>query len=277
MQSKYWQELERSGVLSMKLVDHVFSRFIQQGLIKEDILDMMERFGLIAKFSPTPSDVKYFVPAQLKSSPEDLLRMEPSLTDPCSLYLHFVDGFVPHGLFSQLVSRFTSWCSKTGCTQPPNLYLNGARFVIGRQVIHDLILICRRRFIKISLKCRTQDEAVSTSQSAEMAITVRLFVDDTLKDLSQELLYLRGLQYELCVACPYCLQGDQQCANHNQTSCSHENCFHLLEIKQGEPLICMKGFCDKVLTVSGLEKWFSWKTSQVDFVTLIMTMNFLYM
>ncbi|KAJ7358690.1 hypothetical protein OS493_022128 [Desmophyllum pertusum] len=50
--SKYWLEVETTGVLSMELVDHVFYKFIQQGLVKEDILDMMEQFGLIAKFSP---------------------------------------------------------------------------------------------------------------------------------------------------------------------------------------------------------------------------------
>ena len=92
----------------MELVDYVFSKFIQQGLVKEDILDMMERFGLIAKFAASPCDVKYFVPAQLKSPPEDLAKMEPSSTDPCPLYLQFVDGFVPRGFFSQFVSRSIS-------------------------------------------------------------------------------------------------------------------------------------------------------------------------
>ncbi|KAJ7315646.1 hypothetical protein OS493_038479 [Desmophyllum pertusum] len=130
--SKYWQEVETSGVLSMELVDLVFFRFIQQGVIKEDILDMMEQFGLIAKFSPSPTDVKYFVPAQLKSSPEDLCKMEPSPTDPCPLYLHFVvDGFVPHGLFSRLVSRSTSWCSEKGSTQPQTCTKMGLGLLSG--------------------------------------------------------------------------------------------------------------------------------------------------
>ena len=247
----------------MELVDHVFSKFIQQGLVKEDILDMMERFGLIAKFSPSPSDVKYFVPAQLKSSPEDLSKMEPSPTDPCPLYLHFVDGFVPHGLFSQFVSRSIVWCSEIGSTRPPNLYQNGAWFVIGRHIIHDMILICKKRFIKISLKQRSQDDGVSATKSPETAIRVRLFVEDTLQDLSQALPYLSGLQYKFCVACPYCLQKRNECANHSQTSCKHEDCLHLLEIKQEERLVCMKSICDKVLSVPGLEKWFSPRTSQV--------------
>ena len=97
----------------MELIDDVFSKFIQQGVMKDDILDMMEQFGLIAKFSPSPTDVKYFVPAQLKTPPNDLCQMVPSHADPCPLYIHFVHGFVPHGLFSQLVSRFICWCCKT--------------------------------------------------------------------------------------------------------------------------------------------------------------------
>ena len=189
--------------------------------------------------------------------------MEPSPSDPCPLYLHFVDGFVPHGLFSQLVSKSTSWCSETECAQPPNLYLNGARFVIGTQIIHDLILICKKRFVKILLKHRTEGVAASLSHSAEVARNVRLFMEGTLHDLSLELPCLSGMKYKFCVACPYCLLGDNECENHSQLSCIHEDCLHLLEVKQGQRLICMKGFGDKVLTVRGLEKWFSQSTSQV--------------
>ena len=94
MHSKYWLELETSGVLKMELVDHVFSPLIKQGVNKEDILDMMEQFCLIAKYSPSPADVQYFVPCQLRSSPEELCKFEPSSTHPCRLYLHFQEGFV---------------------------------------------------------------------------------------------------------------------------------------------------------------------------------------
>ena len=241
----------------MDLVDHVFSKFIQQGLVKEDILNMMERFGLIAKFAASPTDIKYFVPAQLKSPPKDLAEMEPSPTDPCPLYLHFVDGFVPHGFFSQFVSRSISWCSKIGSVQPPNLYRDGAWFVVGRKQIHDMIFICTKEFIKITLKKRTEDEAISISTSSETARSVRLFVEGTLRDLLQQFQYLGNLRYRFCVACPYCLEGSKECINHSQTLCTHEDCFHLLEIKEGERLICMKRFSDKVVTVAGLEKWYS--------------------
>jgi len=245
----------------MELVDHVFSKFIQQSVPKEDILDMMVQFGLIAKFSYTATDAEYFVPCQLKSSPEDLYKQEPSMLDPCPLYLHFVDGFVPHGLFTRLVSRSISWCCETWRTPLPNLYQNGAWFVlIEKQMIYDFFLLCNKSFIKIVLKQRRQDEVVSVETPVEVARRVRVFLEDSLQNLSQELPYLSGLQYELCIACPYC---QHKCPNHGQVSCTDENCLHFLEVKEEEQLICMKSVCDKVYTVHGVEMWFS-RTSQVS-------------
>ena len=251
----------------MELVDHAFSKFIQQGVIKDDILDMMEQFGLIAKFSPSPGDVKYFVPAQLKTLPKDLFQMAPSHPDPCPLFIHFVHGFVPHGLFSQLVSQFIGWCCKTWPSQLPKLYQNGAWFVIGRQ-IHDLIVICKKSFIKIVLKQKIQSHQVSAENSEELATQVRVFVEETLQTLSEELPYLSGLQYKLCVACPYChhQEGDrvgQECSNHGRVSCDDEECFHLLEMKEDQQLICMEKFCDELRTVHGMEEWFLKRTSKV--------------
>ena len=252
----------------MEHVDHVFSKFILQGVMKDDILDMMEQFGLIAKFSPSPSDIKYFVPAQLEPSPEDFCQIEPSHTDPCPLYLHFVHGFVPHGLFSQLVSQTIRWCcKKTWPMEHPMLYQNGACFFIGKQV-HNFILICKKSFIKIVLRQRMQSQQVSADKSEELPSLVREFVERTLQTLSKELPYLSGLQYELCVACPYCHhQGTdgvgQECSNHGRVSCDDEECFHLLEMKEDQPLICMETFCDDLRTVCGLEKWFLKRTSQV--------------
>ena len=82
--------METTGVLDMELVDHVFSKCCQQqGLIKEDILNMMEQFGLIVKFATSPTNEMYFVPCQLKSPPDALCEMGPSPSDPCPLYLNF--------------------------------------------------------------------------------------------------------------------------------------------------------------------------------------------
>ena len=252
----------------MELVDHIFSKFIQQGVIKDDILNMMEQFGLIAKFSTSPSDVKYFVPAQLEPSPDDFYQIEPFHSDPCPLYLHFVHGFVPHGLFSQLVSQTIRWCcKKIWPMEQPKLYQNGACFFIGKQ-LHHFILICKKNFVKIVLRnLEAQSDRASVEKSEELATLVREFLQRTLQTLSEELPYLSGLQYELCVACPYCHQGrdegSQECSNHGRMSCADEECFHLLDVKQDQPLICKKRFWDKVRTVHGLEKWFLKRMSQV--------------
>ena len=251
----------------MEHVDHVFSKFIQQGVIKDDILDMMEQFGLIAKFSPSPSDIKYFVPAQLEPSPEDFCQIEPSHSDPCPLYLRFVHGFVPHGLFSQLVSQTIRWCCKeTWPMELPMLYQNGALFLIGKQV-HNFILICKKSFIKIVLMQRMQSHQVSADKSEQLPSLVREFVERTLQTLSKELPYLSGLQYELCVACPNCHQkrdgADQECSKHGRVSCEDDECFHLLKMKEDKPPICGRKAWGEEHLVHGLEKWLLKRTRQV--------------
>ena len=69
-------------------------------------MDLMEQFGLIAKFSSSKTGEKYFVPSQLKASPDSLCSMAPSRLDPCPLFFYFVSGSVPMvcslGLFLDL-------------------------------------------------------------------------------------------------------------------------------------------------------------------------------
>ena len=240
----------------MELVDHVFSKFLQQGVVREDILHMMESFGLIAKFALTPTEEKYFVPAQLSAPPDAIHAVKPLESDPCTLYINFVGGFVPHGLFTQLVSRSIRWCSEAGSSQCPKLYQNGAWFIIGEHIIYGLYLICKKRFIKVILKQMDERQQISEQKSTKVANQVRTFVEDALQDLSQDLPYLRGLQYHFSVECPYCERENIECEHHRQVSCKHEDCLHLLEIKQGKAIICTETVCDKIFPVPGQEKWF---------------------
>ena len=92
--------METSGALHMELVDHVFSKYCQQGLNKEDILSMMEQFGLIVKFVTPPTNEKYYVPCQLKTPPKFLCEMILSPSDPCPLYLNFKWGLCLTVFFS---------------------------------------------------------------------------------------------------------------------------------------------------------------------------------
>ena len=260
----------------MALVDHVFTDFIQNGLSKQDVLDMMELYGLIGKFSCLSSKdnqvQEYFVPAQLRSSPSGLCKIRPSDSDPCPLYIHFPDGFVPHGLFSQLLSRCISWCSHQGLKQPPQLFNNGARLFIGMQSSFELFLICRKRFIKIVLKmsqrCRSMTGPL-TAASTKMANEVRTFVEASLKALTSELSWLQSLQYELCVACCHCLQNGDQCTKHESTSYSQDEYLHLLRVHPGEEPICTKSYNGEAVKVNGLEKWFQAYKAQVILFSLM--------
>ena len=264
--SDCWCELENSGILRMELVNHVFADLIKQGLGKQDMLDMMELYGLIAKFCPSSTDnqVKYFVPAQLRASPTGLSEIKQSASDPCPLYFHFLDGFVPQGLFMQVVSRCIHWCSEHGPKRAPNLYHNGARFFVGKQTINDLILICKKQFIKVVLKQRKPNAPVSQDLSVEIAHYVRVFLEQTLLQLSSELPWLRQLRYEVCVVCPRCLPADKACVTHGLVSCTQDECLHLVQLLPGEQLICEKSFGEDTLAVSGLVKWFHKPVNEVQ-------------
>ena len=252
--------LEENGVLSMELVDFMFSNFLLKGVARKDILDLMEQLGLIAKFSSLKTGEKYFVPSQLKASPDSLCSVAPTMLDPCPLYVYFVSGSIPYGLFPRLVSRSVRWCSEAGPTQPPVLYQNGAWFVIGQQTFHDFVLICKKKFIKFFIKKRNQLQEISVDDTSELAVQVREFVEATLQALSRDV-YKGRMHYQIRVACPYCQQ--EKCSSHNQIACSHENCLHLVELRQGDPLICKKKPVEEILLVPGQDKWFSQRESKV--------------
>jgi len=266
--SDCWEELEENGILRIALVDHVFSKFIQKGLFKQDILDMMELYGLIAKFSiatgENGAEQKYFVPTQLRSSPSALYEIKPSECDPCPLILHFLDGFVPHGLFPQLVSKFIHWCSENGLKQTPQLFNNGARLFIGKQITFDLILICRKRLIKVILKRRNPSSSKSSLNIAinKMAVEVRNFIEKTLVGFSHELCWLSNLRYELSVVCTHCLQSKGSL--DSSMSCCQDDCLHLLRVSSGEELICPNNFSDEMVKVPGWEMWFEVLPSQTE-------------
>ena len=244
----------------MELVDHVFSNCLLKGVARKNILDLMEQFGVIAKFSSLKTGEKYFVPSQLKALPAFLCSMAPTRLNPCPLYVYFVSGSVPYGLFPQLVSRSVRWCSAAGAPQPPTLYQNGAWFTIGKQTFHDFFLVCKKQFIKFFIKQRNHRQQISVDETSKLAVQVREFVEASLHALSRDL-YKGGLRYHIRVACPYCQR--EKCTSHNQIACSHEDCLHLLEVRHGDPLICKEKPVEEVLTVTGHQKWFSQITTKV--------------
>ncbi|XP_015773611.1 PREDICTED: uncharacterized protein LOC107351820 isoform X2 [Acropora digitifera] len=265
---KCWRELEKFGILREAPVDHVFSKFVDKDLCKQDILDMMEQHGLIAKFSiasdENQDEQRYFVPTQLRSSPPELNEIKPSECDPCPLILNFLDGFVPHGLFPQLMSKFIDWGSKNGLEEPPQLFSNGAWLFVGKSITFVLYLICKKRFIKIVLKRRNpySSKPPSMNGSNKMASKVRNFIKRTLECFSRDLSWLSNLRYELSVMCTYCQQ--RECDLHKKTNCDQDDCLHLLQVRGGKELICVKNLSDEADPAPGWEKWLEEPHSQLS-------------
>lgn len=247
----------------MELVRRIFSKFTQQkdSVTEKDILGMMERFGLIAESSTSPNDVNYFVPAQLRNpSPEDLCE-EVSSWDPCPLYVNFPSGYVPHGFFSQLISRCIRWCFENECAHQPKLYDCAAQFFIGnsKRVTHHLTLVCKKRFIKIIARHEPNAHEASMADEEELEVggRVREFLESTLKDMKLKLPWLSNLLYELSVACPLCPK--RKCKKHHRISCTHEDCLCLQEmVPPGEQLFCRESGAS--FGVPQKDYWFSSRT-----------------
>ena len=244
----------------MKLVDDVFSEFCQQEVIKDDILKMMEEFGLIVQFASSPTEKKCFVPCQLWSPPDSLCKKEPSPADPCPLYLQFSRGYVPHGLYLQLVSRCTKWCSESGFKKPPKLFDGASLFFIGKELTHHMMLVCKKRFIRIVLLQveRNDGSLCEPIIAREVPTLVRKFLNETMQNLRETLSGFKNVAYKLCVECPYCLKMENLCDNHGQFPCCDERCMCFLEVApDGSFDYCLNSFCSKLLSLPELERWFS--------------------
>ena len=268
--SQLWETMEKTGVLSMEIVDHVFSKFCQERFAKENILHLMEQFGLIAKYAFPIHDVKYFVPAQLRLPPGQC-HLKPALTDPCPLYLQFPSGFVPHGLFTQLVSRCISWCSKIEFKEEPCLFDGVAKFtMLSKDFRHQLICVRMKSFIKFLLRPfkTPQGQGPPLTEIEEMAALVWRFLKQTMTSLLDEWPYLTSLEYHWCVACNDCSGEYSICDSHGKVACRRDDCLCLLKILQdGQIDICRKSFENKLKNVPGLEKWFPIKGEEIPSVT----------
>ena len=152
------------------------------------------------------------------------------------IHVHCIFIF-PHGLFCQLVSRCSKWCSESGCKETPDFCDGTVRFFIGKKSFYQFTLLCRKRFITIILTqpkgSHREGNQASFAETNEVALLVRKFLEGTLQTLIRELLWLRNLKCDWCVTCPGCLRHEQVCSIHEQKCCTHEDCLCLLKVEGG--------------------------------------------
>lgn len=268
---KLWQELENTGVLHTQLISKVFEDLHGSGreALQQSVLSMMEKYGFLAKFHhhhSNNSEIKYFVPAQLRVSDPELWKLEPRESDPCSLIFNFCNGFVPHGLFPQLVSHLIALSPKLECTKEPKLYCNGARFFLGKKSQFDLVLLCSKHCIKLVFKGYDTDSKQGVGSS--LAVQVRTLIEQELESLCKQWHWLGNVHYDVCISCSACFSSATQCKQHKSASCLDQDCMHLLPISSvpDEPITlftCPEQVEHSRFTLTNLHKWYSSSTSEV--------------
>ncbi|XP_022787935.1 uncharacterized protein LOC111327889 isoform X1 [Stylophora pistillata] len=274
---KLWEELEETGVLQKELIDKVFED-LEEGRYKslqQSVLEMMEKYSFVAKFqhqiepdqqqniSCEGKIVKYFVPAQLRLSDSALQKLVPQEGDPCALIYKFCDGFVPHGLFPQLLSRLIARCPILECTTPPKLYCDAARFILGKRGQYDLVLLCSKHYIKVVLRGYNLNMSSNSLENGKsMACQVRILIDGELRSLSEQWQWLRNVRYKVCVTCSACKSSDVLCKRHQSATCLDQDCLHFLPISSevvdpSTPFICPEQVGNHSrFTVSNLHLWY---------------------
>ena len=237
---------------------------MSEKLPQSDILSMMEMYGLVARFSTRApgqdsvecGDVSYLVPAQLMVSPKELLEIVPQEDDPCPLFIRFRDGFVPHGVFTQVVARLIKWCCEHGCTKRPNLFRGAARFILGDSNQYDLVLLCCKMTIKVTLV--TVNPAENDHKPDLLPVQVRCCLEEILKKLTHDCCWLGNMSYDFCITCSSCAEEKSPSTSPVDSSTTNDECFHFLPLYAGTPCVCTKSFGMKSRIVPpGVENWFT--------------------
>ena len=275
---KLWQELEETGVLHIQLINKVFEDLHGSGkeALRHSVLDMMEKFGFLAKFHhhhSNSSEIRYFVPAQLRVSSLELWKLTPQESDPCCLILNFCNGFVPHGLFPQLISHLIALSPKLECFKDPKLYYNGAHFFLGKKSQFDLVLLCSKHCMKLVFKGYDTDNEQGVRNS--LAVEVRTLIEQELERLCKQWHWLGNVHYDVCISCSACLSSATQCKRHKSASCLDQDCMHLLPISSVTIESVTLFTCPAQVgrhsrfTLTNLHKWYSSSTTEVTILELL--------
>ncbi|KXJ07838.1 E3 ubiquitin-protein ligase DZIP3 [Exaiptasia diaphana] len=258
----FWRELAETGRLHTDLINHVFQELSEaRDDAMKDILDMMEYFGLISKIIPSDRKKKYchLVPSHLTSSPEDeLKKCHPSSGEPCPLYIRFKDGFIPHGLYFQLICR---WCSIYGSQERPNLFprepklfRNAAKFVLDNNSKLIMTVVCCKSTIKVCLHSNHENKTGVDFKAVE----IRNLIQESLDRLTEKCPWYKSLQYELCIRCPLCAVNAT--GKVEGQPFGDDNCLH--PATDDEEFYCEEK--DEWSEVLGLHHWFSRRNSSAS-------------
>lgn len=260
-----WRKLETTGILEENLLEHMWNPTERKA--SEGLLALMERFSLLCPWpsSDASRSCEYLVPSMLMSPPpDDVMQLIASVKIP-SLFLKFESGQVPPSLFPRLVVQFFQWLTKKWPgQQQPQLFLNFAKFYTHPADEYSVILLCHTSSIEVAVH-RAQLSSDSHNEGFDVKITrdvcnrLRLM----LQIMSQELIWMKNMQFEMSVLCPVCCPTagtTEACKSHQTKGCRQEKCLHFLsesELHSPKPIICTPAFGPTTrVQVSLFNHWF---------------------
>ncbi|XP_072027841.1 uncharacterized protein [Amphiura filiformis] len=213
---KMWQELRDHGILSNKLIEHVWVKWIG---IKQELLELMERFDML--FRQPAQDMngqteekgqqKYCVPACLHPTEGNV-----DITDGI-FYVDF-DTFLPDGFFHRVLVHFARWSSQH-TDKAPELFYRFCKSIVGpenKRHVCSLQMIQSSEknsaCIKITLKKVAEHGKTSGSSTGEpdpeVCTTVFDFMSKTLHELRDK--WAKGIKYTVTVGCVACREEGKQ-------------------------------------------------------------------
>lgn len=268
-----WRKLETTGVLEEKLLKHMWDSTERKA--SESLLAVMERFSLLCPWpsSNASRSREYLVPSMLMSPPpDDVMRLIASVKFP-SLFVKFESGQVPPSLFPRLVVQFFQWFRKKWPgQQQPELFLNFAKFYTHPADEYSVILLCHTSSIEVAvhraqLSPDPHNEVFKVKITRKVCNRLRLM----LQAMSQELIWMKNMQFEMSVLCPVCSSTaatTEACKSHQMKGCRQGKCLHFLsesELHSPKPIICTPAFGPTTrVQVSLFNHWFQLLDEEVS-------------
>ena len=241
-----WLQLESTGILDEKLLEHVWGPLLSQEETSASLLAIMEKFSLLCPWpcSNASSGKQYLVPSMLMSHPpKEIMKLVASAQIP-SLFLRFQSGQVPPGFFPRLVLQFFQWGQdEFWSAENPQLYADFARFYTSADDDCSVILLCHSSCIEVvvhrgnlsanpaeCLQSKLNLSADINYGAFEVASAraVRRQLGLMLECMRKEFGWLKNMMYELGVICPVCCQECKvnYCCTHHKQCCEQEECLH---------------------------------------------------
>ena len=232
-----WCKLEKTGILDESLLEHVWRPLFDKRETRESLTAIMERFSLLCSWPSNPESRKqYLVPSMLLSPPTDaVLKLLADVQIP-SLYVKFISGRVPPGLFPRLVLQYFQWSNEECKSEMiPQLFQNFAIFHVHPDQGTAVSFLCRSSFIEVSLHSGNNDPKPTTDfNSGNCDVTTSRLICSKLRlmleGMRQEFFWLKNMKYEMCVRCQVCSPSGtvSYCHTHNMPGCSQDECLHFV-------------------------------------------------